>query len=1234
MNRIDKNKRINLNIVCIAIAVICFLAALNAGTLSASAAATNYQVWIGGTQITSANCRSNAKWTYDDKTKTLTLNGYTYSGAGHKGTIKASDPEDDDEYYNAAIYANQALNIVLKGTNSVTGTTVADSDYMPVGVFLRRNCTISGSGTLTATGGGKSDGGISAGIYCYEGDVSILSGTVNANGGYEYDTTGIYSENNILIDGGTLNAKGGSIYDGDEDAISCGLYACDLIIKSGKATLTGGNGKGKSNGLAANLAMRGGSLTATGGTADYFSAGVYGDCEPVLMIDGGNAVFTGGTCAKGSYGIYGEPDPEAMDSGTGCLLIHNDAKVTIKGNKASTNISVDFELSEEDFAGGDEEDDEEDQPEDPNEDPYEPDDEEYDGPYDKLGDYYVYEDGYAPVIKVSKNFDGSAATEMKAPDPENDYYSKNKYVYIRKASIPTKIELSKKLFKTGKVNSSCKPEVTYYPENAEIKAVKWTSDNNNVATVSADGEIITRSIGETYVNASIGQASDSCKVVCDPDAYISDIEIQGSEEGVWIHDSGKTRLLQTDITPIKFSNAQLDWSSSDESVVVVDDKGNVRGLKDGKAIITAKDPSGDASGSCTVNVHLTKDVSEMTVSGIEETYEYTGYQVISYDLNVEGLGRWIDYDITYENNVYPGRGKVTIQGKGEYYGTKTIGFDIVLKDSSISNEGTCGTGLTWYITTGGKLLIYGSGDMNDYTGRYTSNEAPWNDYAGQINGIWLENGCTGIGANAFSGLDSLSADYVCLPDSITKIGERAFYGRNRNGLLRWGNLRLPANLKTIGDYAFANNPHINGSLVIPDKVSTLGESAFDSCSGISELKIGAGIRYVASNAFAYCKGLETVTLPANATKIGDNAFRCCEKIREITIPATVTTIRKNAFYKCLGLTEVKFEGNAPTIDENVFKYCSDELVITHKSGTTGWNGAEWADYPVYLEHDHNDNNIVYEPATTKHPGREIHKCSICGITKNTVTFAKIGNIGLNEHSFTYTGEAITPAVLVTDADGKALVAGTDYDVSYLDNTDVGTAKAVITFKGAYAGEEEMTFTIAAVQLDFKKIKLSASSFTYNKKVRRPAVKASGYTTDDYSVKYSSIYSRNLGAYYVTISGKGNYAGTKKYVYRIIPKSTVVSSVKAGKKYATVKWKKQTAKMPKARIDGYQVQYSTVKSFKKGSKYRTVKGFKKTSVKITKLRSKKRYYFRVRTYKTIKGKRYYSAWSKVKTATVK
>ena len=172
----------------------------------------------------------------------------------------------------------------------------------------------------------------------------------------------------------------------------------------------------------------------------------------------------------------------------------------------------------------------------------------------------------------------------------------------------------------------------------------------------------------------------------------------------------------------------------------------------------------------------------------------------------------------------------------------------------------------------------------------------------------------------------------------------------------------------------------------------------------------------------------------------------------------------------------------------------------------------------------------------------------------------------------------------------------------------------------------------------KTIKLSATSFVYNGSIRKPTVtvkNANGKVigSSNYTVTYAAGR-KNVGKYKVTIKFKGNYSGTVTRYFTIKPKGTSVSSLTKASKAFTVKWKKQSTKMAATRITGYQIQYSTSKTFGSNVKTKTVSGYSTTSKKITGLKAKTTYYVRVRTYKTINGTKYCSGWSTAKSVKTK
>lgn len=168
------------------------------------------------------------------------------------------------------------------------------------------------------------------------------------------------------------------------------------------------------------------------------------------------------------------------------------------------------------------------------------------------------------------------------------------------------------------------------------------------------------------------------------------------------------------------------------------------------------------------------------------------------------------------------------------------------------------------------------------------------------------------------------------------------------------------------------------------------------------------------------------------------------------------------------------------------------------------------------------------------------------------------------------------------------------------------------------------------------IKLSSNTFTYNGKTIKPSVivkdsKGKKINNSNYTVAYSKGR-KNVGNYKVTIKFKGNYSGTVNKTFTIIPKSTTLTNLSSSKKKATVKWKKQVSQ-----TNGYQLQYSLNSNFK-SAKLLNVTNNKVTSKSISNLKSKKKYYVRIRTYKNVKvnGKstKLYSTWSKSLNVKVK
>ena len=196
-----------------------------------------------------------------------------------------------------------------------------------------------------------------------------------------------------------------------------------------------------------------------------------------------------------------------------------------------------------------------------------------------------------------------------------------------------------------------------------------------------------------------------------------------------------------------------------------------------------------------------------------------------------------------------------------------------------------------------------------------------------------------------------------------------------------------------------------------------------------------------------------------------------------------------------------------------------------------------------------------------------------------------------------------------------------------------TAKATLTKNGSIVKKCSVCGTTASTTIIYspKTFKLSTTSYTYSGSAKKPSVTvkdASGETLKngtDYTVSYKN--NKNVGTATATVTFKGNYSGSKKLNFTIKPKTTSLSKLTAGSKQLKVTWKKNSS------VSGYQIQYSTSKKFL-GAKTVTVKSYKTTSSTLKSLKAKKTYYVRIRTYKTVNGRKYYSSWSGYKTAKTK
>ena len=280
-------------------------------------------------------------------------------------------------------------------------------------------------------------------------------------------------------------------------------------------------------------------------------------------------------------------------------------------------------------------------------------------------------------------------------------------------------------------------------------------------------------------------------------------------------------------------------------------------------------------------------------------------------------------------------------------------------------------------------VTYLNEDANSYHGIVVIPESV--KYEGKVYSV------TDIGVDAFHH-NSLTS--ITIPSSITSIGADAFFCCELTSVhisdlsawckisfgdnpLLWAhhlyingkeitNLEIPNSVESIGERAFEYCTGLT-SITIPNSVTSIGGSAFYGCSGLTSIKVESGnekydsrsncnaiietssniliagcnntiipnsVTSIGSGAFSSCSGLTSVTIPNSVTSIGDDAFTGCTGLTSVTIPNSVTSIGNYAFYGCSGLTSVTIGNSVTSIGISAFRWCSGLTSVTIPNSVT------------------------------------------------------------------------------------------------------------------------------------------------------------------------------------------------------------------------------------------------------------------------------------------------------------
>ena len=290
---------------------------------------------------------------------------------------------------------------------------------------------------------------------------------------------------------------------------------------------------------------------------------------------------------------------------------------------------------------------------------------------------------------------------------------------------------------------------------------------------------------------------------------------------------------------------------------------------------------------------------------------------------------------------------------------------------------------------------------------------------------------------------------------------------------------------------------------------------------------------------------------------------------------------------------------------------------------------------IFHSHDLHEiiKDTVDKKATLNEDGiinRSIQNtCILCGDIVGgrgeTFTIYHPQTIALSKTSYIYNGKEQKPTAIIKDTQGN-IIDSSNYTITYSSGCkNVGEYKAIITFKEKYEGTKELTFKINKATYDMSKVKFENQTVTYNGK--NQSLKVTGLPTG-VKVTYTNNGKKKIGEYKVTAKFTGdttnyNAIPNKTAKLTIVPKGTKLSKLTKGSKQFKATWKAQ-----KTETTGYELQYATNSKFTSGKKTVNIKKNKTTSSTVKKLKAKKKYYVRIRTYKTVNGKKYYSGWSKV------
>ena len=476
---------------------------------------------------------------------------------------------------------------------------------------------------------------------------------------------------------------------------------------------------------------------------------------------------------------------------------------------------------------------------------------------------------------------------------------------------------------------------------------------------------------------------------------------------------------------------------------------------------------------------------------------------------------------------------------------------------------------------------------------------------------------TKIGPYAFYLSQNLIS--VTIPKSVTKIGEHAFAH-----CYSLKNVNIGENVNLIDAYAFSSCTSL-ADVVIPNKTQVIGDSAFSSCYNLERIIFGEELTTIGSMAFAYCSKIDNIKIPNKVTIIETGTFLLCSSLTSVTIPESVVEMEQSSFSGCPELIRIdvaKDNTMFSSINGVLFNKTATELITYPNSNSSDYSIPQTvttiSDYA--FADCINLSSVIIPRSVTKIGEYAFYGCYSLVESNYVGNENEWSNISIKEGNYD-------------------LLSALNCNYCVHDFELYKTIKATYTshgYKQYNCKNCSMSYKINILKLKRTSIKNAKVSGIKNKAYRGKSitqsikVKLNSKTlkkNTDYTVSYKN--NKSTGKAKVTIKGKGKYEGTITKTFIIYPKKATLKSLKSSsKKQIKITWKKDK------KASGYKIVYARNSKFTKSKKTITVKGYKTYKKTIKKLKSKKTYYVKVRAYKTVSGKKYYGAYSKVKKIKVK